>query len=286
MKTIPRLLLAVLAAATSPPLFAETPATTGTARILGGLPDGTPPPPEPPKPGFTVKAANVLSSKTQQQGGRTLTLGEIKPIALPAPHKPTPPAPADPAVQQRFKAMRQVHHETSLLLVGATISHLPDGSVHSHVTLQPLGIGEPVTFVSSADFGLLAGIRSFIDSAGKTHDLIMSWSVEPNEPSSTRATRLQRNNDLKKLPKLPPGPATYTLISGNPDPATLTAIQSLHALYQSEQPRLLAAHQGRERTRLQDEAQLKAHPPRPKDLVLHHWNIGKSTPAPTEGGTK
>ena len=285
MKTTPRLLFAVLVTATSH-LLAETPANTTTARILGGLPDGTPPPPEAPKPGFTVKPADVLSSKAQQQGGRTLTLGEIKPIALPAPLKPTLPAPTNSAVQERFKALRQGHQETSLLLVGATISHLPDGSVRSLVTFQPLGIGEPVTFASSADFGLLAGIRSFIDSAGKTHDLLMSWSVEPNELPSTPATRFQRNNDLKKLPKLPPGPATYAVISGNPDPSTLTAIQSLHALYQSEQPRLLAAHQGRERTRLQEEAELKAHPPRPKDLVLHHWTIGKSTPAPVEGGTK
>ena len=284
MKTIPRLLLAVLAVATAPPLFAEPSANTTTARIIGGLPDGTPPPPEPSKPGFTVKPSNLLFSKTQQQGGRTLTLGEIKPIALPAPLKPTLPAPTDPAVQEHFKALRQVHHETSLLLVGATISHLPDGSVHSHVTLQPLGIGEPVTFVSSADFGLLAGIRSFIDSAGKTHDLIMSWSVEPNEPSSTRATRLQRNNDLKKLPKLPPGPATYTLISGSLTPTTHIALKALHHLYQSEQPRLLAAHQARELTRL---AAIKSPPPLPKNLILHHWNIGQSTPPPvTQGGTQ
>ena len=286
MKTTPRLLCAVLVTATSHHLLAEPPANTTTARILGGIPDGTPPPPEAPKPGFTAKPSDVLSSRTQQQGGRTITFGEIKPIALPAPLKPTPPAPADPAVQERFKAMRQIHQETSLLLVGATISRSPDGTVRSLVTFQPLGIGEPVTFASSADFALLAGIRSFIDTAGKTHDLIMSWSVEPNELPSALAARLQRNNDLKKLPKLPPGPATYIVLSGNPTPATLTAIQSLHALYQSEQPRLLAAYQGRERTRLQEEAQLKAHPPRPKNLVLNHWNIGKSTPAPVEGGAK
>ena len=286
MKTTPRLLFAVLVTATSHHLLAENPANTTTARILGGIPDGTPPPPEAPKPGFIVKPSDVLSSRTQQQGGRTITFGEIKPIALPAPLKPAPPSPTDPAVQERFKAMRQIHQETSLLLVGATVSRSPDGTVRSLVTFQPLGIGEPVTFVSSADFALLAGIRSFIDTAGKTHDLIMSWSVEPNELPSALAARLQRNNDLKKLPKLPPGPATYIVLSGNPTPATLTAIQSLHALYQSEQPRLLATYQGRERTRLQEEAQLKAPPPQPKNLVLNPWNIGNSTPAPTEGGAK
>ena len=149
-----------------------------------------------------------------------------------------------------------------------------------------MGTGETATFFSSADFSLLASIRTFTGTDGKTRDLVLSWSIDRCIPPTDLATRLQQNYDLKKVPKLPPGPATHTVITGNPDTTTLTAIQSLHALYQSEHPRLLAAYQGRERARFSEEVQLKAHPPRPKDLVLHHWNIGKSTPATTEGGTK
>jgi hypothetical protein len=286
MKTTPCLLFAVLVTATSPYLLAEIPATIGAARILGALPDGTPPPPEALKPGFTVKPANVLSSKTQQQGGRTLTLGEIKPIALPAPLKPTPPAPADPAVQQRFKASLADPLDAGLLFIGATVFRLPDGTAPSLVTLQSMGSKESVTFFSNADFGLLSGVGTFTGTDGKHRDLILSWSVDPCLRPTDLVTRLQKNYGLKKLPKLPSGPATYSVISGNPAPATLIAIQSLHTLYQAERPRLLAAHQGRERARLTEEAELKAHPPQPKNLVLHHWNIGKSTPAPAEGGTK
>jgi hypothetical protein len=282
MKTIPRLLLAVLVTAASH-LFAEIPATP---RFLGGVPDGTPPPPEAPKPGFTAKPTNLLSSKTQQQGGRTLTFGEIKPITLPTPLKPTPPVPANPAVQQRFKDRLKDPKDAGLLFIGATIFRLADGDTRSLVTLQPMGTGETVTFFSSADFSLLASLHSSTGTDGKTCDLILSWSIDRCIPPTDLATRLRQNYDLKKVPKLPPGPASYTVLSGNPTPATLIAIQSLHALYQSEHPRLLATHQGRERARLQQEAELKAHPPQPKNLVLHHWNLGKSTPTPVEGGTK
>ncbi len=232
------------------------------------------------------KPANLLSSETQQQGGRTLTLGEIKPIALPTPLKPAPPTLADPAVQQRFKDTPKDPQDAGLIFIGATIFRLPDGDSRSLVTLQPMETGEAITFFSSADFSLLAGISTFTGSNGKNRTLILSWTASPCEGPTDLATQLQQNHGLKKTPNLPPGPASYTLISGNPTATTLTAIQSLHTLYQSEHPRLLVAQQGRERARLSEEAHLKAHPPRPKDLVLHHWNIGKSTPATTEGGTK
>ena len=54
-------------------------------RILGEIADGTPPPPEPPKPKFIVPAKDVLETKTHLQGGRTITIRKISPIALPPP---------------------------------------------------------------------------------------------------------------------------------------------------------------------------------------------------------
>ncbi|MCX6866886.1 MAG: hypothetical protein NTV46_11850, partial [Verrucomicrobia bacterium] len=62
------------------------------ARIIGNIPDGTPPLPQPPKPKFIVPAKDILATTTQQQGGRTITLNRIKPIALPPPPEPAPPS--------------------------------------------------------------------------------------------------------------------------------------------------------------------------------------------------
>ena len=92
MKPIPLLFLVsvaclapVLSQHAKDSLPEETAAALTAARILGSIPDGTPPPPEPPKPKFIVPAKDVLESKSIQQGGRTIIIREINPIALPPP---------------------------------------------------------------------------------------------------------------------------------------------------------------------------------------------------------
>ena len=63
-------------------------------------------------------------------------------------------------------------------------------------------------------------------------------------------------------------------------------IQSLHDLYNREFQRLLTAYQGREQARLAQVAELKAHPPQPKDITLNYWRIGGGTSVLTNGGAK
>ena len=70
IKTSPRLLLAVLVTAKFHQLLVAPRA-----------------PPEAPKPGFTVEPSDLLASKTQQRGGRTLTLqplGNGQPVTFPS----------------------------------------------------------------------------------------------------------------------------------------------------------------------------------------------------------
>jgi hypothetical protein len=55
------------------------------AHIPYKIPDGTPPPPAPEKPVWTIPAADVITEKSHVEGGRTITVREIKPIALPPP---------------------------------------------------------------------------------------------------------------------------------------------------------------------------------------------------------
>lgn len=86
------------------------------------------------------------------------------------------------------------------------------------------------------------------------------------------------------IPKLPEGNATFLIASGNPTALTLASIQAIHDLYNHEHDRLQAAFDGREQARLQQDAELKAHPPKPQDIVLNHWDIGGG--APVAGGAK
>jgi hypothetical protein len=269
MKPLPHLLF-ILAATAIPHLLAAP-----AARILGELPVATLS--TDPKPGFTVKPTDLISSQVHHQGGRTITLSEIKPIALPTRLKPTPPALTDPAVQQRLQNPSTDPQDAGLILAGATVFRLPDGTARSLVTLTSATTAETVTFLSSADFGLLASISAFTGTDGKNRSLILSWSTEPCDTPTDLATRLQHHHGLKKLPKLPPGTPSYALLAGNPDPATRTALQSLHQIYTTEHPRLLAAHQAS----LLQQTTLNSAAPPPKNLTLHHWQIGT-----TQGGVQ
>ena len=65
----------------------------------------------------------------------------------------------------------------------------------------------------------------------------------------------------------------------------LASIQSLHDLYNNEHDRLLTAYQDREQASLAREAELKANPPKPKDIVLNYWLSNSSEPS-VKGGAR
>jgi len=282
-KTIPLALLAAAALTTTLPAQEASKASPTTARVIGKIPDGSPPPPEPAKPGFIVPTRDILKTVTHQQGGRTITIRQIKPIALPEPAKPIPlPDPTTPAIQERIAEVQAEHPNQEFLLVGATVYHSKDATVRSFVTISPLGRAQPVTLWSSADFALLSGFPSFIGSDGETHSLIMAWGNTEIEAISDIPTTRGRDLALTKAPALPAGKATFAVLSENPDPATLASIQSLHDLYNNQHDQLLTAYQGREQARIQLEAELKAHPPKPKNIVLNYWR----TQTPGKGGAR
>ena len=262
-------------------------ASPATPRILGKLQDGTPPPPVPPKPTFIVPATDVLAVTTHRQGGRTITLQRIKPIALPPPPEPVPaPLARDEAAwQERVAELRANQPEWGILSFGATVYHSTGHPPRTLVRYWPSHNGEPVSFWSSADFGLLSGIPSFTDSDGRIHHLLMMWSAVNLDRMAAVSASHARAAKAPEIPEFSEGPATFILI-GNPpaDREILTPIQSLHDLYNNELPRLKTAYEGRERARLQREAELKANPPRPKDMTVNYWRTEK--PAQAKGGAK
>ena len=148
------------------------------ARIIGDLPDGTPPPPEAAKPAFLVASKDILATEIHQQGGRTITVREITPIALPSPPMAEPPSDrTDPAVQARIEAFRAKYPKKELIRIGANVYHSQNSTPRTLVTYWPNNNDEPpVTLWSSADFSLLWGFASFVGSDGKTRSLMMTWS--------------------------------------------------------------------------------------------------------------
>ena len=267
----------------------ESPALSrpAAARILGEIPDGTPPPPAPPKPKFIVPAKDVLATTSQQQGGRTITFQKIKPIALPSPPEPASPvAPIDAAaLQDRLAGARESHQKSNMIMLGATVYHFKDSPPRTLVTYWPEGAEESITFWSSADFSLISGISSFVATDGATCSLFMMWSNQNVARMADLFTVQSREYHGPNMPDFSNGSATFVIFGKQPNnPSVLVPIQSLHDIYNSEYGRLKTAYEGRERARIEREAYLKANPPRPKNITLNYWRTEK--PAPVKGASR
>lgn len=104
---------------------------------------------------------------------------------------------------------------------------------------------------------------------GRMKDLQTARGLDQGEPA---------------LPDFPEGKATYQIIGDQPAVGDLAVIQSLHDLYNKDHERLLAAWQGREQARLQQEAYLRAHPPKPKDITLNYWRTENPAASKAKGG--
>ena len=254
-----------------------------SARVIGDIPDGTPPPPQPLMPKFIVPAKDVLETTTHQQGGREITIQRIAPITLPPPAETAPLIDlTDPLVQERIAKFRLGRTNRVFLLVGATVYHLDDSPPRSLVQIWPQAEGEPVTVWSSANFALLSGISTFAGSSGETSSLMMMWSVTNLERRNALPQKFARQFKAPEIPDLPPGKATFVIASGNPTQQTLASIQSLHDLYNNEHDRLETAYEGRERAQRLHAAELKANPPQPKDIILSYTH--EESMAPNEEG--
>lgn len=263
----------------------ESDSPSTAARIVGELPDGTPTAPEPPKAEFIISAEHIIDSKTIQQGGRKITVQQIVPIALPEPVKVAPSvSPTNPALAERIEAFADENPDAGFLFIGASVYQLSDDSAYSFVNLWPQGQGEAVSFWSSANFAWLSGIGSFIGSDEKSRSIMMAWDNYEIENLKNLTHEIIPYQDLPPLPVLPENKVSFVFTSANPDAETLAGIQSLHDLCQNDGPRLKAAFEGREKARPAQEAELRANPPKPKDLVLRFWRT--ESPAPTTGGGK
>jgi len=268
---------------------ATTPATiqeVSNSHILGKIPDGTTPPQAAPMPKLAIASQDVLQTTTHLQGGRTITIHEIKAIPLPSPPLPVLKqmnTAADNTYSKKITEYRAAHPKSDLLIFGATVFRSSGSPARTLVRYWPQGRGESITFWSSADFALIAGgINSFVDTSADTHHIFMACSTIDIDQMTARMASKGRQYATPEMPEFPEGKVTFTVTGGQASAEDLIPIQSLHDLYDKECARLRAAYEGREQARIAREALLKAHPPQPKDITLNFWRSEK--PASKEQG--
>ncbi len=273
--------------ATNPrePAFAPVALPT-TARIIGNIPDGTPPPPSPPKPKFNVSTKNIQRTTIHRQGGRAITIQRISPIALPPP--PEPPEPAADFDQAAFEAelaeTRANNPEPRVIMLGATVYRSKDAAPRTLVRFWSGANAETVSFWSSADFALISGVCTYVGTDGRLRSLLVMLGNVDIDLATARLASHGYKYDAPSIPDFPKGPATFTIVGKQPAAEVLIPIQSLHDIYNNEFSRLNTAYEGRERARLQHEADLKANPPKPKNITLNYWRTEGTAPA--KGGAR
>ena len=270
-----------------PPIAPVNPPTT--ARIIGNIPDGTPPPPSPPKPKFNVSTKNIQRTTIHRQGGRAITIQRISPIALPPP--PEPPEPPEPAAdfdQAAFEAelaeTRANNPEPRVIMLGATVYRSKDAPPRTLVRFWSGANAQTVSFWSSADFALISGVCTYVGTDGRLRSLLVMLGNVDIDLATARLASHGYKYDAPSIPDFPKGPATFTIVGKQPAAEVLIPIQSLHDIYNNEFSRLNTAYEGRERARLQHEADLKANPPKPKNITLNYWRTEGTAPA--KGGAR
>jgi hypothetical protein len=256
------------------------------AHIPYKIPDGTPPPPAPPKTTWKVPAEDIIDEKAHTQGGRTITIRQIQPIPLPAPPQPAEPAAPVELTQEmrdRIAAYRENHPRHQTIALGATVHRLENDVTRSHLRIWLNGKEQPITLWSSGDFSLLSGIGSFKDKQGKTRALFMMWSIHETNRLAQRMTQLGRPYTPPVIPDLPTDKISYVVQTGQPDPDLISALDALHEILSHDDAKLRIAYEGRMRAARERAEHLKVNPPQPKDITINYWRV-KTPAVKQEGG--
>lgn len=212
-----------------------------------------------------IDPANIVESTTYDLGDRLLTVQGVTEEVLPTP----PPKVEAPPVQQNVFQTNPT--DTSLeqqtLMLGATVFRSKTGPARTLVTYHPPGAAAGVTFWSSADWSLLANVGPVTGADGKTWDMMLMWSAEELDDT---AAGDGKTDDPLVIPAFPAGRASYKVIDGILTPQMRAPIDLFHATYDSQYQKLKAAYQALETARLLREAELKARPPEPQDVVIQY----------------
>ena len=278
----------------------RTASATTAASIAGPLSDGTPSPPPPPvaKPDFHIESTQAIRMDVVRapempdlppvEGTITVKVHTVTDPGLPdPPPPPLPPLPVtDPLVRERLAELGARYKETRIAFVSATVYD------HSRTLLRchPNGdTGRQITTWSNLDFNHFCGIGGFeatgADGQVRRYSLLMAIGNENTERLGRALAARGIEYQGPEIPAMPDDGPAFVIGTENPDPAGVTLVEDLHALYRAEGARMAAACAAREQAREDRKAYLLANPPEPKDVTIHFWKRGQpAAPHGAEGG--
>jgi len=230
--------------------------------IDGILSDATPPPSPLPK---VLHEFKVISTEEIPLEQRKMIVRRVEDPGFPDP-TPQPPAVIDPATVAAFKnspaylEWQEKQTQTTTLFLSASVVD------HRATLLRWWEDGKEYQAWSNLDFKFLTGFASF--SKGDRHFVTF---MGVGDVSSAAL----HNESLFRIPSdLPAGAPDFRMVQGAAGESEgYDAIVALHELYATDGQRLRVAYELREARRKEAEAELRANPPIPKDIVLNFWKV-------------
>ena len=266
--------------------------------IPGGIADGTPAVPAPPKPlpPFNAKSTVVrlidvveappMSGLPPVTGTITQTVHMVEDPGLADPPPPpliTPPM-EEAAATDGSVELSEPCPDFQLIFVSATVYD------HARTYLRcGFGNGQEIAGWSNIDFNHFCGVGTYQvkGSDGTLRQYSLFMCVGDEETDGT-------GNELTPAPALPAlekcGPAFVITEGDATDKESMDMFQGMHDLYRVEGARMAAAHEARRIADRQRRTFLLAHPPKPDNVTVLFWQ--RATPVRhvpavrTEGGAR
>ena len=255
-----------------------------TAHVVEPVASGTP---AKPLPKLEIPAENILSTKVQNLEDHKLILQEVVPMDLPPP--PEPAAPVEMTAERRaaFEARKLQIKQRRLLSLSVAVyrSERYQGKVRTLFQWRSDDRQREFKAWSNVDAVWLSGYANF-----QTATTFYSVFMIPSEFDIDRREALVASRGRKftppQIPELPVTANSFVVSEGEPTPEELAPIVAIHDLFKTEGEKLRLTYEKRILAQKEEAAYLKAHPPKPEDIVVRYWRIQKSEEAvpQTEGG--
>lgn len=207
---------------------------------------------------------------------------------LPEPPPPLPPLDInDPAVQARISEFRARFGEQNRPLIAMVSANWYVREQVSRITWWV--DGEQMTCVSRLNMLHFGGFGEF-KVGERRYALVMGIGSEDTGRLEQLAHSKGRDFVQPNLAEIPEGQDFVVTKGDANDAQKMQLIRDLHTLGAAEGPRMEAAYLAREQARTQREAYLRAHPPRPEDIVIRVWQRNQLPSAQdgseSEGGAR
>ncbi|MEN8738129.1 MAG: hypothetical protein ABF337_12855 [Akkermansiaceae bacterium] len=252
-----------------PPVIADE--SSSNAKVIGGISDGKPSAPQPPKkiPEFKVHWSTVHQKKDHKVIFNKVAAPNL-PKLVPQPVDELSMAEIERRHEEVKKWISDVKESGGFFIVSATVYD------HKTTHVRWWNGKEEYACYSNVDWNHLGGFHEF-EGRGKRFNMIL-FSANASTARMRKEVEAGYRNSLPEIPKLPAlaaKGAAYMVVKGDEDnEEAMEFMEAIHDLYDANRAELVSAWREREKNHKlylkQREEQERNPPPKP-DVIINYW---------------